>query len=597
MPLKDSLPIGQMLIERGLITPEQLEAGLAEQRKTGEFLCSALVRLGFADEEKVFNILSQQLNMPYVHIKNIQISPSVIEKVPAKFASHYKILPLELKENTLTVAMADPLDVRTLDDLRLLLGFEVKAVLSTEPDILEAIRKYYGIGAETLEAMMVQKNASVELKAEIERTEDIEAKAQDVSVIRFVNEILSEAIKQRATDVHLEPYQDELRVRFRIDGVLYDTGISPTIKYFHPAIVSRIKIMAHLNIAERRLPQDGRIKIKIVDEELDLRVSVLPQLFGEAVQIRILSPRFFLELEKLGLVTDDLKILEGIIRKPHGIIFVTGPTGSGKSTTLYACLARINSPNIKIITIEDPIEYQLRGVNQIQVQPKIGLSFATGLRHMLRHDPDVMMVGEVRDYETAEIAIRAALTGHLVFSTLHTNDACGTVTRLLDMGVEPFLASSSLECLIAQRLVRLICPDCKAPIKPNKEILEQINPAPLEKGFLTGHVRDTTSSTGRTKISNGVTEEFESGKIKLYEGKGCKNCRFTGYRGRTGIYEILPMSGPIREMVLVRASSQEIKKKAISMGMRTLRQDGLNKVISGFTTLAEVMRVTGTIEE
>jgi type II secretion system protein E len=568
MPLQDNLLIGQILIDKKLITPEQLEAGLTEQRKTGEFLCTTLVRLGFADEEKVFSVLSQQLGIPYVRLKNIQISLSVIGRVPAKFASHYKILPLELKENTLTVAMADPLDIRTLDDLKLLLGFEVKAVLSTESDILEAIRKYYGIGAETLEEMMSEKkNASTELTAEMGRIEDIEAKAQDASVVKFVNQILSEAIKQRATDVHLEPYQDELRVRFRIDGVLYDTGISPTIKYFHPAIVSRIKIMAHLNIAERRLPQDGRIKIRIADEELDLRVSVLPQLFGEAVHIRILSPRFFLELEKLGLAQHGLNILEEVIRKPHGIIFVTGPTGSGKSTTLYACLSRINLPNIKIITIEDPIEYQLRGVNQIQVQPKIGLSFATGLRHMLRHDPDVMMVGEVRDYETAEIAIRAALTGHLVFSTLHTNDACGTVTRLLDMGVEPFLVSSSLECLIAQRLVRLICPDCKAPIKPNKEILEQIQDI-----------------------------EFDAGKIQLYEGKGCKNCRFTGYRGRTGIYEILPMSGPIREMVLARASSQEIKKKAISMGMRTLRQDGLNKVVSELTTLAEVMRVTGTLE-
>jgi type II secretory ATPase GspE/PulE/Tfp pilus assembly ATPase PilB-like protein len=404
--------------------------------------------------------------------------------------------------------------------------------------------------------MIATKSADEELSTSAEKAEDLEALAEEASIIKFVNQIVFEAIKDRATDIHLEPFQDELRTRYRIDGILYDIHIPETIKYFHPAIVSRIKIMAHMNIAEHRLPQDGRIKIKSGEEELDLRVSTMPCAFGEAVHIRVLSQKSFLELEKLGLLEEDFKIIEQVIKRPHGVIFVTGPTGSGKSTTLYACLAQINSQAVKIITIEDPIEYQLRGVNQVQVNPKIGLDFAMGLRHMLRHDPDIMMVGEVRDYETAEIAIRAALTGHLVFSTLHTNDACGAITRLLDMGIEPFLVSSSLECLIAQRLVRRICPKCKIPLASRNEVLAQIQ------------------------------------KEESFEGKGCEACRFTGYRDRTAIYEILTITDTIRDMILNRNSSQQIKQKAVAQGMRTLRQDGLQKVFAGLTTYAEVVRVT-----
>jgi len=565
MPTKDDILIGQMLIDEGVIISKQLEIGLREQKKSNDFICTTLVKLGFASEEKIFHVLSRQLNVPYIKLKDRDIEPLIIQRVPAKFASHYKIMPIEFKDNLLTIAMADPLDIRVLDDLRLLLGLEVRGVLASELEIQEAIRKYYGVGAETLEKIVAQKPPSEELRMITEKVEDLEALAEDASIIKFVNQILSEAIKERATDIHVEPFQDELRTRFRIDGVLYEINIPATIKYFHPAIVSRIKIMAGLNIAERRLPQDGRIKIKINEEELDLRVSIIPTIFGESVQIRILSSKFFLELEKLGLLPEDLKLITEVIKKPHGIIFVSGPTGSGKSTTLYAALARINYNAIKIITIEDPVEYQLRGINQIQIIPQIGFNFATALRHMLRHDPDVMMVGEVRDYETAEIAIRAALTGHLIFSTLHTNDAAGAVTRLLDMGVEPFLVSSSLECLIAQRLVRLICPSCKVPLisEKKKEIFQQIKDIKLDPA-----------------------------KIELYEGKGCEECRFTGYRGRTGIYEILTITEPIRESILARASSQQIKQKAVLEGMRTLRQDGLQKVIKGLTTFTEVIRVT-----
>ncbi|MBP7216454.1 MAG: Flp pilus assembly complex ATPase component TadA [Candidatus Omnitrophica bacterium] len=563
MPSKDSILIGQILIEEGVINAQQLEKGLVEQKKSGEFICTTLVKLGFAPEEKIFNVLARQLNIPYVKLKDKDIDSLIIQKVPAKFASHYKIIPLEFKDNTLIVATTDPFDIRTLDDIKLLLGVEVKGVLATEIEIQEAIRKYYGVGAETLERMITEKSPAQELRVQADIAEDLEVMAEDASIITFVNQIFSEAIKQGATDIHLEPFQNELRTRFRIDGVLYDINIPETIKYFQPAIVSRIKIMARMNIAEHRLPQDGRIKIKLDEEELDLRVSILPTVFGEAVQIRILSQRFFLELEKLGLLKEDLKVLETVIKKPHGVIFVTGPTGSGKSTTLYAALARINSSEVKIITIEDPVEYQLRGVNQIQVIPQIGFNFATALRHMLRHDPDVMMVGEVRDYETAEIAIRSALTGHLVFSTLHTNDAAGAITRLLDMGVEPFLVSSSLECLIAQRLVRVICPKCKKPVKSQEDILAQC------KGI-----------------------EFDASNIQLFEGQGCEYCRFTGYRGRTAIYEILTITESIREMILNHSSSQQIKQKAIAEGMRSLRHDGLHKVLSGITTLTEVIRVT-----
>lgn len=560
MAFKNNIQIGQMLIEEGVITPQQLETALREQQKTKEFICSALVRLGFASEEKIFSVLSKQLKIPYIKIKDITISPDVISKIPAKFASHFKLMPIEIEKNVLTCAVTDPLNVQILDEIRLLLGFEVKAVLSGEKDILESIHKYYGLGADTLEKMVSEKKEQDSAPL-LEKTEDIEALIEDASVIKFVNQILLKAVQERATDIHIEPFEDELKVRFRIDGILYPTSIPSTIRYFHTAIISRIKIMARLDIAERRLPQDGRIKIKVSDEELDLRVSVIPTIFGESVQIRILSKETFLELEKLGLLPDDLKIIESIIQLPYGIIFVTGPTGSGKTTTLYASLKKINSEQIKIITIEDPVEYQISGITQIQVSPKISLTFAQGLRSVLRHDPDVLMVGEVRDYETAEIAIRSALTGHLVFSTLHTNDAAGAITRLLDMGVEPFLVSSSIECLIAQRLVRLICDNCKTKIRLSQEILQDLG------------------------------LKYED-KIEAFEGKGCEACKFTGYKGRTAIYEILRLNEEIRQMILVKASSQEIKKKAIGQGMKTLLMDGWQKVLMGLTTVSEVVRVT-----
>jgi len=552
------LLIGEMLIERKLVTADELDQALKEQRNTGEFVGRVLIKLGHLTEEELLPILSEQLGIEYVSLKAVKIDKSIAKTIPAKFVTHYKIMPVKLEGNMLTIAMTDPLDINVLDDMKLLLGHDIRPVFASEKDITDTLNKYYGVGAETIESMMSNSPASA-LKAG-SKTSNITDLSEDASIIKFVNQILNQAVRDRATDIHIEPYENELKVRFRIDGVLYDANIPPTIKHFQSALVSRIKIMADLNIAERRLPQDGRMKIKIENEEVDMRVSILPTPFGESVDLRILKSGVLWDIERLGFFKDDMKLLEDLIKRPHGIIFVTGPTGSGKTTTLYACLNKINKHDKKIITIEDPIEYQINNVTQIQIHPKIGLTFAQGLRSMLRHDPDIMMVGEVRDFETAEITIRFALTGHLVFSTIHTNDAAGGVTRLLDMGIEPYLVSSSVECFVAQRLVRLICDNCKREAKPSQAILEEVG---LKKAI-----------------------------GKIYEGAGCDKCKFTGYRGRTAIFELLIIDDEIRQMILKRTSSNEIKKLAVSKGMKTLRDDGLHKVMEGLTTVAEVIRVT-----
>lgn len=562
MPIKETILLGEKLIEKGLISLRELDIGLKEHYKTGQFLGSTLVKLGFIKEEELYPVLSEQLGIPYLKIKELAIDPHVIEKVPAKYALRYKLIPVKFEDNTLTVAVTDPLDIRTLDDLRLLLGCDVTGVLAVEADINEAIRKHYGIGAETIQEIIDTTERIEDISLSAPKPEDLENIVEDASIIKFVNQILTQAIRDRATDIHIEPYEDELAIRYRIDGVLYDVPVPANIKYFQPSIVSRIKIMSNLDIAERRLPQDGRINIRAAGEDLDLRVSILPTQFGESVDIRLLSGKMLYSLENLGLLPSDLKILTDLINRPHGIIFVTGPTGSGKTTTLYACLSKLNKKDKKIITIEDPIEYQLKGVTQVQVQPRIGLSFAAGLRSLLRHDPDIMMVGEVRDFETSEITIRVALTGHLVFSTLHTNDAAGGVTRLLDIGVEPYLVASSINCFIAQRLVRLVCPECKVEKKVDAELLREF----------------------------GIEEGLD--KVVACEGKGCEACKFTGYRGRTGIYEFLLMNEEIKDMVLHRASSDQIKKKALKLGMHTLRMDGWKKIKAGLTTIEEVIRVT-----
>jgi len=557
---KDKKSIGQLLVEAGVITDDELVNALRQQEKSGGFLCENIIKLGFATEDKILPVLSKQLGIDYVKLKDITINKNVIKNVPAKFASHYKLMPLKIEGKVLTIALTEPTNINVIDDIKLLLGLDVRPVLASEKEITEAIRKYYGVGAETLEKIIDEQGLKED---KVSTTEDIDKLTADATIGRFVNQILLEAYKDRATDIHIEPFEKELRIRYRIDGILYDAKVPDEIRHFESAIISRIKVMSNLNIAEKRLPQDGRIKVKVGNQDLDLRVSILPTPFGESAVIRILSSGMILSLADLGLSRKDLDELDLLIKKPHGIIFVTGPTGSGKTTTLYACLSTINKVDKKIITIEDPIEYQLGGVTQIQISPQIGLTFAQGLRSMLRHDPDIMMVGEVRDFETAEITIRVSLTGHLVFSTLHTNDAASSVTRLLDMGIEPYLISSSVECFIAQRLVRLICPKCKVPVKPNVEILKEL----------------------------GIPETEISG-LELFEGKGCDDCKFTGYKGRTGIYEFLLINDSLRDMILAREPANKIKNKAVSFGMRTLRDDGWDKIKRGLTTPTEVLRVT-----
>ncbi len=553
-------PLGEELVEKKIITPEQLDRGLKEQG--GGTLGQTLASMGFADERDILPIVAKKLNIRYISIKATQIPPEVINKLPAKVAHHYKVLPIEIKGDDIVIAMSDPMDIHTLDDLKLLLGCKVEPVLAGPKDIEDGLKQYYGVGAETVEKMIAAEGG-IKLEVPEVDTEDIEKLAEDASIIKFVNQILLEAYRDRATDIHIEPFEDELRVRYRIDGVLYNVNVPATIKHFHSAIVSRIKVMANLNIAEHRLPQDGRMMVKVSGKELDLRISILPSYYGETVNIRLLTvSSVLMGMKSLGMSANELAILESIIKKPHGVLLVTGPTGSGKTTTLYACLNKLNQIDRKIITIEDPIEYQLQGINQVQVLPKINLTFAAGLRSMLRHDPDLMMVGEIRDRETADITIRSALTGHFVFSTLHTNDAAGAVTRLVDMGVEPYLISSSVECIIAQRLVRMICPDCKQKVEPKIELIKEMG-----------------------------LRELPSGMV-IYEGKGCEKCKQSGYRGRNGIYEILVMSDPLRDLIMQRVPANIIKKKAQELGMHTLREDGWVKIAAGLTTMSEVLKVT-----
>ncbi len=559
--------IGPKLVEKKLLTAAQLQTALAQQIKTGQALCSCAVQLGFCAEDAALPFLAQELELGHVVLRDRTIPQDVVRKVPAKLAHHYQIIPVEMRNNSLAIAINDPTDTHKLDEIRMLLGVHIQPQLATNKDIQEAIKRYYGIGSDTVETMMKESDMTTMSSPDQGAAQDIDTMAEDASIIKFVNQILLEAYRDRATDIHIEPYQDELKIRYRIDGILYDASIPPNIRHFQSTIVSRIKIMAHLNIAERRLPQDGRIKVKIGEEELDLRVSILPTPFGESVCIRLLSAAStFFGLDKLGLDPANLKTLQHLITKPHGIILLTGPTGSGKTTTLYAFLTELNKAEKKIITIEDPIEYQIRGITQLQVHTKIDLSFSRALRSMLRHDPDIMMVGEIRDFETAEITIRVALTGHLVFSTLHTNDAAGAVARLVDMGVEPYLVSSSVECIIAQRLLRTLCPHCKEFVVPAAAFQKEI--------------AAIAQAMGRKE------------KILVSQPKGCTRCKGTGYFGRTAIHEILVVDDDLRSLIVQSVPANVIRDKAIAKGMRTLRQDGWRKALLGETSIDEVLRVT-----
>ncbi|MCX5686694.1 MAG: GspE/PulE family protein [Candidatus Omnitrophica bacterium] len=555
--------LGSILIEKGLISKEQFDIAMKESQRTGEVIGKVLLRLRFITQEQLLEVLSFQLGLKYYpNLKDISISSEVIKAVPAKFVLHYKFMPLTIKGKALTIAISNPMDMWPSEELKLHFDYNVERVLAPDKEIAALIKKYYGIGAETVEKIMTQEGGAPTAaeKVRYEEIEDLEKGAEDASVIKLVNQILQEAVSARATDVHLEQYRSSVRVRYRIDGILYDMQLPEQIKYLYQAIVSRIKIISNLDVVERRLPQDGRAIIKIQDKQVDLRISVIPSLYGENVVIRILPVHLLFKLEDLGLVPADMEKLDGIIQKPHGIVFLTGPTGSGKTTTLYTCLTKLNKEGVKIITIEDPIEYDIQGIMQIQVKPDIGFTFANALRSILRHDPDIMMVGEVRDLETAELAIRTALTGHLIFSTLHTNDAASGATRLMDIGIEPYLVASSVNAFISQRLVRLICPSCKEERK-DKEALP-----PYFKN------------------------------MKLYRGRGCENCKSIGYKERTAIYEILIVNDEIKELILKKSTASQIEKEAKEMGFKTLLDSGIEKIKKGLTTPEEVLRVTELVD-
>ncbi|MFP4104923.1 MAG: type II secretion system ATPase GspE [Phycisphaerae bacterium] len=552
--------IGEVLLNKGLITADNLAEAMELRRKQGVRLDRALIQLGWVDAEDVLREMSEQLSIPMVDLSEVDVDVEILQSLPAKLVYRKHLVPLERENGSLTVATSDPFDLYAFDELRLLTGLEIKPVLAAEDEIDKVIKTHYGLGGNTIDEMMSTDDLEV-VRDSGNEPEDLLEMAQEASVIKLVNEIFLEAVNERASDIHIEPYEKGLSIRYRIDGVLHEASVPSQIHRFQAAIISRIKIMASLNIAEKRLPQDGRINLRVGGKEYDVRVSVIPMLFGEGIVMRVLDKTSVaFTLPELGMPEDTFGTFRELIKRPHGIILVTGPTGSGKTTTLYAALSAIVSGRIKVITVEDPVEYHLDGVNQIQVQSKIGMTFARGLRAILRHDPDVVMIGEIRDLETAEAAIQAALTGHLVFSTLHTNDACSAVTRLLDMGIEPFLVSSTLEASMAQRLVRTVCPDCKEPYKPDPETL----PA------------DFNYQPGQT----------------LYRGAGCRKCRGTGYRGRSGVFELMTVDEPVRQRIVERSSASRIVEVARENGMRLLREDGWVKVRNGITTPEEVVRST-----
>lgn len=559
----ESLFLGQLLVEKGIITDEQLQEAKEEHDRTGRLLGHVLVDFGHITEAEIILTLGQELGMEAVDLKEIgEIPQEAIQKISPNMAKLYEVIPFAIRGNTLMVAMADPLNPNMLDDLRFMLDVEVKGAISNKRDISDAIKKYYGDESESFSDLLEEireemPSTIVEANANIDIT-SLKELASEAPVVKLLNLVLIQAINDKASDIHFEPFETEFKIRYRIDGVLYE--MVPPPKHLALAITSRIKVMANLNIAERRLPQDGRIQLNISGRNVDLRISTLPTMFGESVVMRILDrSNVQLDIEALGLAEDIMKSMEKLIERPNGIIIATGPTGCGKTTTLYSCLRRINRIEDKIITTEDPVEYDIEGIIQVAINEGIGLTFARCLRSILRQDPDKIMVGEIRDLETAEIAVQASLTGHLVFSTLHTNDAAGSITRMIDMGAEPFLITSTLQAILAQRLLRTICPKCKTEFKPTEEMLMEI----------------------------GLTPEDIKGK-KLYYGKGCDNCNKSGYKGRIGVYELLLVTDEIRELVMEKAPAVAIKEKAKELGMVTLHDDAILKLYDGLTTIEEV---------
>nr|NIM47818.1 type II/IV secretion system protein [Gemmatimonadales bacterium] len=545
------MSLGELLLEKGMITAEHLQAALAARKSPGDRIDRILVQMGFVDERDMLRVLGEQLSIPTIDLSTVKIDKELLAKIPAKLVHRRGLIPIDRNGETIRVATSDPFDIYALDELRMLSGLKVEQVLAPESEINEVIKRHYGIGGETVGEMLGEHDEVELVSDSVDENGDLIELAQEASVVKLVNEVLLEAVQERATDVHVEPFEHDLRIRYRIDGVLHTTHVPAQIRRFQAAIISRIKILAGLNIAEKRLPQDGSFKIRCHNREIDIRVSVIPMKFGEGVVLRLLDKQsLLLSLTDLGMAHEAFERFKELIQLPHGILLVTGPTGSGKTTTLYAALNSIVSPDIKVLTIEQPVEYDLPGVNQVQVVPKIGLTFAHGLRSFLRHDPDVIMVGEMRDKETAEVAVQASLTGHLVFSTLHTNDAASAITRLLDMGVEPYLITSSVEGIMAQRLVRKICSQCRESYEP-----------------------DPTT----------FPPDFDYQGETLYRGRGCRECRNTGYSGRTGVFELLCMNEEIRELIMARASAGKIAEAGKRNGLVLLREDGWHKVRSGVT--------------
>lgn len=551
--------IGSILVERGLIDSIQLDEAIDEQKRTGERLDRVMVRMGFVDDDQVLDAIGHHFEMPIVDLERVEVGEEILSLLPSKLVFKQRCVPIAQGDGVLRIATSDPFELSAFDELRLLTGLAIELVLADERDITKFIRSHYGVAGDTLEALATDDSHRIEV-ADAADSAELE-QAQEASVVKLVNDLLLEAIRERATDVHIEPFEDELEVRYRVDGVLAQAGVPPTISRFRNAIVSRLKIMANLNIAEKRLPQDGRITLRHKNREYDLRLSIIPMLHGEGVVLRILDQSsVLLGLEQLGMRTHTLERWDNLIARPHGILLVTGPTGSGKSTTLYASLARIVSESVKAITVEDPVEYQVPGVNQIQVNSTVGLGFAEGLRSILRHDPDIIMIGEIRDRETADAAVQASLTGHLVFSTLHTNDSSGAATRLLDMGVEPFLVSSAVEGVMAQRLLRRVCPACAQAVR--------VEPAELPPGF-----------------------ELPSSGL-LLQSAGCRECRRSGYQGRIGVFELLNLSPETRDLIMQRAPSGELARVASQAGDLNLMQgEACTLVREHQTTLAEAVRV------
>jgi type IV pilus assembly protein PilB len=567
--------LGDLLVKEKVITAEQLEEATKLQKESHSRLASALVKLGFLSDEDVTNFLSRQYGVPAINLSYFEIDSAVVKLIPYETAKRYQILPLSRVGASLTIAMVDPTNVFAMDDIKFMTGFNIEPVVASESSIIEGIDKAYGATKEEeLEQVMQSMNDAGAESADIEvQTEEqelelqaLEKAADEAPIVKLVNLVLTDAVKRGASDIHMEPYEKEFRVRFRIDGMLH-LIMNPPLK-LKDAITSRLKIMAKLDISEKRLPQDGRIMLKMQiggkKKQLDFRVSTLPTLWGEKIVLRLLDKENLrLDMTKLGFEQESLTKFEKAILKPYGMVLVTGPTGSGKTNTLYSSISRLNQPDTNIMTAEDPVEFQLGGVNQVQMKEQIGLNFAAALRAFLRQDPNIILVGEIRDFETAEIAIKAALTGHLVLSTLHTNGAPETITRLMNMGIEPFLVATSVHLICAQRLIRRVCKDCAEPVEMPVQAL----------------------------IDEGFTPE-EAKTVQIMKGKGCATCNKTGYKGRTGLYEVMEVDDEIRELVLVGASALELKKKAIERGMITLRRSGLIKVAQGWTTLEEVARET-----